>query len=254
MFQMGNVNIEALLEYLVQHPDQFYMQTVSLQSVQDAKRSHTSGDMMTVDFKSPSGRTFQIYNNPVPGVGVICCPLYIGNGLDVKDLTRGHIQLVKDIHEWAKDLKEHVPGFENSFLFPIPDVCVRETRHIHGDYVLTIEDLLANRQFHDTIGRGSHPIDCGEIPAELKKKLERWYFNIPYRCLLAQNIENVLLTGRCISTTHEAFGCTRPTVQCMITGQAAGLAAAICTKEGISVRQLNTDVLRKRLSNDGVVL
>ena len=67
--------------------------------------------------------------------------------------------------------------------------------------------------------------------------------SLPLSC--SQKIDNVLLAGRCISATHKAYGCTGPTVQCMVTGQAAGLAAAICVKQGASIHSLDTDVLCK---------
>ena len=255
MFQMVNVNFESLLDYLEEHPNQFLVQPISLQSFSDVKASYAAGDMTTFRFVSCTGWGHQIYNHPMDGVATLCCPLYEGSGLDVKDLTQGQIHLAKDIHNSVKDLKENVPGFENAFLFHIPEIGIRETRHIHGDYVLNIEDIMTQRQFHDTIGRGSHPIDiCQPVEEITDQHLEKWYFNIPYRCLVAKNVDNVLLAGRCISATHEAYGCTRPTVQCMVTGQAAGLAAAICAKQNVSIHSLDTDVLCKKLSDDGVIL
>ena len=64
-----------------------------------------------------------------------------------------------------------------------------------------------------------------------------------------------MMVGRCISATHEAFGCIRPTVQCMITGEAAGTAAALCVARGLDdLRRLPIEDLRKTLSERGVLL
>jgi len=137
-----------------------------------------------------------------------------------------------------------------------PELCVRETRHFHGEYVLTIEDILSMREFDDTIGKGCHPIDTRPVPEALKQYPlpHRWSFNIPYRALVPKSVDNLLVAGRCISCTHEASGCIRPTVQCMITGEAAGVAAAICAEHGTPARELDTGNLRATLAAQGVVL
>ena len=70
----------------------------------------------------------------------------------------------------------------------------------------------------------------------------------------SRRVDNLLLAGRCISATHEASGCTRPTVQCMITGQAAGTAAALCAATGAKPRNFDVRDLRTRLAADGAVL
>ncbi|MHB9126247.1 MAG: FAD-dependent oxidoreductase, partial [Armatimonadota bacterium] len=82
----------------------------------------------------------------------------------------------------------------------------------------------------------------------------RWYFNIPYRCLVPMQVDNMLVAGRCISVSHEASGCARTTVQCMVTGQAAGTAAAMCVKQNVTPRKLNTYELQEILTDQRVVL
>ena len=130
----------------------------------------------------------------------------------------------RDPFEVTLGKSEVIPGFEQAFLLDMPEIGVRETRHIQGEYRLTIEDILQRKEFEDSIGRGAHPIDIGRLPEELREAgaVDDWYFTIPYRSLVAREVDNLLLAGRCISASHEASGCTRPTVQCMITGQAAG--------------------------------
>jgi hypothetical protein len=70
---------------------------------------------------------------------------------------------------------------------------------------------------------------------------------------MVTSIDNLLTAGRCISATHEAFGCIRPTVQCMITGEAAGAAAALSVRDNTTPRELNPQVLRKYLKQRGVL-
>ncbi|MBN2311984.1 MAG: FAD-dependent oxidoreductase [Candidatus Hydrogenedentes bacterium] len=254
MFRAGNVDLERMFAHLKDNREQFNVQGCALMGLDDACECHRNGEMMTINVRTPN-RGIQIYNTPLAGVVTLCCPCYTGNGLDVGDLTRGQIALVKEVRAFLQDLKEHIPGFEEAFLMDTPEIGVRETRHIQGEYLLTVYDLLDQRTFPDSIGRGSHPIDVGPVPEELKDRpMENWFFSMPYRCLVPKQIDNLLVAGRCISATHEAFGCTRPTVQCMITGQAAGVAAALCAADAVAPRDLDTERLRERLAADGVLL
>jgi len=254
MFRMGNIDMDRCFEYLLAHRDQFVPQPFALLGLDEAYEAYQKGDMMTINITG-IGHRFQIYNTPLPGVFTFCCPHYYGNGLSVDDLTRGEIALMREIRKRIAEMRS-LPGFEDAYLIDCPEICVRETRHFRGEYVLNIEDILSQRTFEDTIGRGCHPIDIQPIPDSLKKYplAHRWYFNIPYRSLLPKKVDNLLLAGRCISNTHEASGCTRPTVQCMITGEAAGTAAAMCVAEGTAPLGLDMQELRQQLSAQGVIL
>lgn len=254
MFRVGNVDLNGLFEHLDQHRGQFTVQSVSHQSLEEARESFLKREMACFCVQCPT-HWCQVYNSPLPGVVTLCCPCYEGSGLDVEDLSRGEIELAKEVHRRVREMKRVMPGFENAFLLDMPEIGVRETRHVQGEHVLNIEEVLTQSEFPDTIGRGAHPIDIGPMPDDLKNRpMSRWYFNMPYRCLVAKDLDNVLLAGRCVSATHEAFGCTRGTVQCMITGQAAGAAAALCVRQGLKPRDLDTEQLRNTLAADGVVL
>ena len=255
MFRVGNVDMPRCFEYLKEHQDQFAVQPFALLGLNEACENFMKGEMMTINARVP-GHGFQIYNSPIPGVVTLCCPSCEGNGLSARDLTDGEVTVTKDVQRRVLELRENMPGFENAFALDSPDLCVRETRHIHGEYILNIEDVLGRREFEDGIGRGGHPIDIHPIPDELRDRpmLSRWYFNIPYRSLVPKNVDNLLVAGRCISATREASGCTRPTAQCMVTGEAAGAAAALCVADGVAPRALDIAVLRQRLAAQGVVL
>lgn len=255
MFRMANIDLEPLFIHLLEHREQYAVQRVALMSLDEAYENFKKGDMCC--FGVNTGGTYhQIYNSPLPGVVTLCCPSFTGSGIDVNALTTGEIELFKNVRDRVAALRQTLPGFTQGFLLDMPEIGVRETRHIQGDYVLTIDDILTQKAFPDSIGRGAHPIDVGPLPKDLASAstVDHWYFNIPYGALIACGIDNLLLAGRCISATHEAFGCTRPTVQCMIIGQAAGTASALCAIEGLGTRQLDIPTLRRRLTADGVVL
>jgi len=254
MYRMGNVDLARCLEFVASQPEHFGIQGLALYSLRDVRERFAKGEMVTFIAKGKE-IGLQVYNSPDPGVVTLCCPCYSGNGLQTADLTEGEFQMRDIIRRQIEDIRL-LPGFEDCFLLDCPDVCVRETRHILGEYVLNVEDVLAGRDFDDAIGRGAHTVDAHGVPKEIRQKEvpPDWCFHIPYRCLVPKGVEQLLVAGRCASYTHEAFGCARPTVQCMVTGQAAGLAAAMCREPDVTPRNLNVSALRATLAAQGVLL
>ena len=258
MFKAGNVDLKRTFEWLVENPDRFAKQPFARFSLAEAKERFEQGEMATFNIiMDETPKRFQVYNLPTEGVVTLCCPSVQADGTDVEDLTKAEIELADMVHEWLDNMRQ-IPGFEKAFLLDCPTMGVRETRHIQGDYVLNIEDIYRQVDFPDSIGCGSHPIDTQPRPKWLADPETsyppRWFFRIPFRALLAKGLANLLVAGRCISATHEAFGCIRPTVQCMITGEAAGTAAALCVKNDLMPRTLPADTVRCALEAQGVVL
>ena len=261
MFKMGNVDVNRLLEWAGEEPRHFRVQRFAQLTYEEVVERFAKGEMACCMISSgqegpPKG--FQVYNLPTPGVVTLCCPCAWGDGTKVEDLTEAEVTMAALVQEWVRNVQA-VPGFEGSFLLDCPEIGVRETRHMAGDYVLNMEDVYNGEEFADCIGRGSHPIDSPNRVPWLKDVAkafpDRWSFGIPYRSLLAKGIANLHVVGRCMSTTHEAFGSIRPTVQCMITGEAAGVAAALCAQSDLpDLRALDFAVLRQALLDQGVVL
>lgn len=260
MFKVGNVDLARTFAWLVEQPEHFHMQHFARFSLDEAKERFEKGEMACFNIGTgfdTAPKAFQVYNLPTPGVVTLCCPSYNGDGTRVEELTRAEIVLADMVDRWLENIRR-LPGFERAFLLACPEIGVRETRHIQGDFVLAIEDVYHQVEFPDSIGRGSHPIDTRPRPQWLADPATsyppRWYFHIPFRSLLAKDKRNLLVAGRCISATHEAFGCIRPTVQCMITGEAAGTAAALAVRHGTTPRELPFPVLREALLAQGAKL
>ncbi len=257
MFRIGGVDFDRFVTHIKDHPEAFAVQRFGLQTYEEFIKAHEKGEMMIGLGKTPSGKTFQIYNYPRKGVMIGCISVKGSrNGLDAEELTQAEY----DVMVAAKNLVAEMhtlPGFEDAFVLDVPQAGVRETRHFEGEYKMTVADILTQREFEDTIGKGCHPIDIHPLPNEVKEIPQRdeWYFNIPYRCLVAKGIENLLLAGRCISSTREAAGCTRPTVPCMVSGEAAGTAAAICIKNDTdAARDIDIGSLRQQLIKQGACI
>ena len=256
MFRLANIDVEALMAFLAATPARFAPQSVAMMPLNEALARLRKKDMATFYLKVTSRLTVQVYNSPLPGVMTFCCPCVEGSGLSNRELTGGELELARMIRGWVDEMKTGVPGFAGAFLIDQPEICTRETRHIRGEYLLTAGDILSMRHFEDCIGRGGHPIDIWPIPPEFENFAmpHKWSFEIPYRCLVPLRVENLLVAGRCLSATREVSGCTRPTVQCMITGEAAGVAAGLCVQTGTTPRKLDIGILRQALQQQKVVL
>ena len=257
MFRIGNVDLERVFSYLEENPQYYLAQPFAQFTLAEAKERFRKNEMATIDIKTDGTPAwFQVYNLPTPGVVTLCCPQIKGiDGCNVDDITRAEVIMADMLERWMNAIK-NIPGFDESFLLQVPEMGIRETRHIQGEHLLDMMDIYEQRNFDDCIGFGSHPIDTHPRPDWLKDPVTsyppRWYFQIPFRSLIAQAVENLLVAGRCISATHEASGCIRPTVQCMVTGEAAGVAAAICVRENLPLRKLDIVNLRKKLKETGV--
>ena len=168
----------------------------------------------------------------------------------------GEIESRRQIKDIQRYLVEYVPGFEKAqFSKTAPFLGIRETRRIVGQYVLNRDDLLSCRKFDDAVAVGSYPIDIHR-PNDNGCTLE-WCgdcYDIPYRSLLPQRVENLLVAGRCISTTHEAMAAIRVMSTCMAMGEAAGRAAAMAVKNGVPPSAVQVSKLREELRAHGAYL
>ena len=260
MFKVGNVDFERAFAALkAGSPDYFFpRQQFARFSYDEAYARYRKGEMSTFVIRRKSGqpRRIQVYVLPDKGVACLGCPsIPKRDGCNADDLSKSECDLAKIIAKWMNGIRE-IPGFEKMFLLQVPEMGVRETRHIQGDYLLELMDIYKQKAFPDCIGFGAHPIDTVPRPEWLRDPATsyppRWHFQIPYRSLLVKDLSNTLVAGRCISATHEAFGCIRPTVQCMVIGEAAGTAAALAVKKGVMPRDLGYDELRAELKRRGV--
>ena len=180
-----------------------------------------------------------------------------GDATNVEDLTRAEIDGRRHVMAFVDFFKAHVPELADCRLVQTgTQVGLRETRRIHGDYTLTLDDVLAGGGFPDVIARGAHGVDIhppSTAEDQVYTRLEQDY-GISYRCLLARGVDNLLVAGRCISATHEALATSRVMGTCMALGQAAGTAAALAVRAGITPRELDVPELRRTLERQHVIL
>jgi len=160
------------------------------------------------------------------------------NPVDAFDVTYAEIEAREQAHELHAFLKERIDGFQNSkLIMTAPQIGVRESRMIDGEYVLTGDDLMNCVKFEDSIAAGNYDIDIHNPEGSGTSHYyfpEGEFYTIPYRCLIPKGSKNLLVAGRCVSATHEAQASIRimPIVCCL--GEAAGAAAAVAYKSGVS--------------------
>lgn len=180
------------------------------------------------------------------------------NSTSPQQLSAAIIKGRKIACQLHEGLKENAPAvFANSYLAGTGAlVGIREGRRIKGDYVFTVEDWLERRSFGDEIGRNSYYIDVHKQDAKRYARYKKGESHgIPYRCLTPKGLKNVLVAGRCISADYQSFGSIRVMPVCLVTGEAAGLAAALAYQQSNNdVHKVDTQFLRKRLKEEGQYL
>jgi hypothetical protein len=199
--------------------------------------------------------------NPMIAPGIVQFNIGHLKGLDLlnpDDLTeamfRGR-QMVVQYHEAFRKYMPEIYG--DSFIVNTCSLLsVRETRRIEGDCIFTVDDWLARRDFDDSIGRNNYYIDVHIGDSMNDERYEHYKrgetHGIPYRALTPKGLDNVLVAGRPISTDSMAFGALRVMPPCLVTGEAAGMAAALAAKQSVhNVHQVDVTYLRKRLREEG---
>ncbi len=181
------------------------------------------------------------------------------NGLDAEQLSQGEIEGRRQVAEAFAMLKDAVPAFADAYIVDIPpQLGIRETRRVIGDYVLTEADVLGCASFADTIGVNGWPVEdhvagdvifrWPDIPAS------RGFNHLPYRMLLPVGLDNLFVVGRCASMTHGGQSAARVSGACFVMGEAAGLAAAMAVAGDGTTRGVEVAGLQARLVAQGVYL
>ncbi|MED4599445.1 FAD-dependent oxidoreductase [Paenibacillus validus] len=259
-FRMRGVDLARVKQYMIEHPEEFYKKTpideldqLPLTAVQGFYKHWKEAALpinrdQVLFFTGPGEDEVLVNTTRVQGL----------DGTRVEDLTEAEELGRKQVLMVADFMVKHLPGFEKASISQVgAQIGIRETRRLDGVYSLQISDVTEGRRFEDCIARSGYPIDIHD--PKNKGVTAAWIagdgaYDIPYRSLLAKGVSNLLAGGRCISTSHEALATTRLSPSCMATGQAAGTAAGMAVKQGVSPHELNVKDLQQQLRQDGVLL
>lgn len=273
MFEMVDVDVEKVYEYIRNNPDDFEWKSdiIPVRAYSDRLKQHY---FVAQGFKKPVkeaveagdlqfGRDSVIVLNGIhPGsihFNATRVSGYDSSNPDEKSYSE--IDGRRQIESVSEFMIQYVPGFEHAYVSVTSnEVGVRETRHIKGLYTLTAEDAGEGRKFDDVVSRGYFPMDIhnpdgatgytegvqGGSWTDLKDT-----YDIPVRCLIPEKLDGLVLSGRCISGTSEAHGSYRTQGGIMGIGQASGVVAALCALQGVQPRQLDVKEVQKKLVEFG---
>uniref|UniRef100_Q11FZ2 Glucose-inhibited division protein A n=1 Tax=Chelativorans sp. (strain BNC1) TaxID=266779 RepID=Q11FZ2_CHESB len=182
------------------------------------------------------------------------------NATDTRALSNAYVVLLDQAIACATFLKLNVPGFENAeFSGLAPRIGIRETRRIKGQEVLTGDHVISAHRHDEGIARGGHPVDVWQAGRDSHWQVIKGgsYYDIPFGVMVPNNLDNLLVAGRCLSSTREGQSSARVMGTCMAMGQAAGTAAAmaeITNTRTTSFRDLPVERLRRRLVEQGALV
>jgi hypothetical protein len=203
------------------------------------RRDPTAAQQLDREVKQMLGGAWDMWwmLTPRPGVVWCNCPHIPGfDGLNPEHLTHIEVEARRRFMKVLDFVRANVPGFDKAYILDAaPQIGVRQTRLLDGEYVVTKDDILAKRTFPDVIARG------------------RDYYT-PYRSLLPKGVEGLLAAGRCYAATSEAQKISREIPPVMVMGEAAGTAAALALESGVAVRRVDVATLQKRLLKQSVNL
>lgn len=209
----------------------------------------------------PAGHVL-LYKTTLPGVVTCNMTNCIGiDGTKAEDLTKATLVCREQMGRIVKFLREYAPGYENCFIISSASLIgIRETRHFKGKYTLNEDDILSARVFDDWAVKDAYfNFDIHNIEgAGLDKNGAQHKFSqtkgytVPYRCLVPEKTEGLLLAGRCISGTHKAHSNYRVMPICVGMGEAAGYAASIAVNKGILPSQVDVKEIQKLITDSEV--
>lgn len=262
-FMLGNIDLRALIGFLKDINEPVYLPypLVEIAAIPSWDRPLSNIFKKAVEDKNLNSEdTAYIQAFSVPGMeGVLSfnCPEipHVNNSLDPLKLTSAAVKGRSMIRRIHKFLKENIEGFEKSYILSVATMMgIRESRRIKGKYVLSEDDYNNRASFEDAIARTAYPIDVhGEEEKGLDiKPMERGeYFEIPFRSLVPEKIDNLLVGGRCISSSFIAQSSIRIQPTCRATGEACGIAASISVKKAIDIHEIDGKLIRKLMIEKG---
>jgi len=266
-FRMGNVDTDAILSYWREHPEDFdpdsppwwvgfdparLVEVPSWALLPYGLSSITSPGVR--DGRWPGRTNIALLPTMRKGELVIHASNILIDPTNIEDLTHASIAGHEQIIKMVDYLKENMPGFAQAHLIDIaPYLHIRPSRRIKGLYMLTGEDVRNGRKFEDSIALCNTGINLhvGFEPVHVWTDEPH---GIPYLSLVPEGADGLLLAGKCISANLPASAALTEQPTSMATGEAAGVAAALCVQEKVSPAKLDVTKLQSRLKQQGVVL
>jgi len=276
LFRVGGIRMNNLEEYVKTHSEEFSPNLLYSQFDRSADYVKIAGFWSIIAAAQEAGEIDKRihYLRFEGGVGafsrgvltVNSTRAYDMNPTDVRDLTRAEVECRRQMLQILGVMQKYMPGCESAYIVNTSEyIGIRDSRFIRGDYVLQGDDIREDRRWEDNIvrvythlapGTMTHSPEGGEGSADNKYYREQVAplrsYSIPIRCLIPKGLKNILVAGRCISVTSEAFESTRGQATCMNLGYAAGVAASLAVRQRASLRSIDVRELQRLLEEQGV--
>jgi glycine/D-amino acid oxidase-like deaminating enzyme len=231
VFRVGGVDTKRADEFEFENPEKFRELMTEMTYMGGVKGGIVEQTVAPGgNYMHTTQESIVWFNNSLPQTDV----------LDVRDLSRVEKEVREQMMITLEFFKERIPGFERAYLIDTaPQLGTRSSRRLKGEHELTRDEMLSGEPVEDVIATVASGVDGRPL------------INIPYRCLLPERIDNLLVAGRCISTDFVTQTIIRIIPTCMATGQAAGTAAALATAQRQRPRDIDRTRLQERLAGDG---
>lgn len=275
VFQIRNINPQEVLKFVVEHPENCGL-AENPNSEKTAKELaqelydlgypkvffSSNGPLMknaiqTGELHSCSMLAFNPNSIDKTVVTVNTTRLVAKDCIGAEELGSSILELAKQVDDAFSFIVNNIPGCQNAILDGIaPRLGIRESRRILGEYYLTGDEVANGVKHQNGICKGGHEIDIhGDKENHFRKTIKNaGSYDIPYGCIIPKGMRNVLMAGRCLSSDRIAHSSARVMGTCLAMGQAAGTAAAMCSRNGSSPINLPVQELRSTLLDQGAIL
>lgn len=253
-FIMDNVDLKVFAQFLDKAGQNWGLDYPLIETAYTRDQSSVLADLFNEAqaegiLKAKDLNYFQIFSIPgQPGKIAFNCPeiSFKVDPLDARARTEAYIEGRKMIKRLLDFSRKYIPGFEEAQLSSQAEMLgVRESRRIKGEYTFSLEDYQQRRKFEDAVASSAYPLDVHGQDLKLDKLEAGEYYQLPYRTLIPQKINNLLAAGRHISSTFSGQSAIRIQPVVRATGEAAGIAAAIAAKENKSFREISGREIKK---------
>lgn len=258
-FKLDGVDVEALVDYQRKHRDDFVLRDDFDRIFYPGTKIPFPGvaGFFSLVKKARSEGRFGLDRDRVllfggvrPGTVSVNMTRIKGLATDVEQISFAEKEGRRQVGICLDLLRRDVPGFKQANLVQLPaHIGVRETRRAKGLYVLTERDVLSARKFDDGIARGAYPIDVhlpGSADLFTQKLPPGDYYEIPYRCFVVKDFQNLLVAGRCASFTHHALASARVSAICMQMGEGCAYAVKTAVETGKPFPALDGAALKEQ--------
>jgi hypothetical protein len=258
-FRMADIDVKVVAEYAKQHKEDFFdwmEYDFDFNKIISIAGFFSFVKRAIAEKRLPEEIQYIFFTTlPDSGEGSFNTSNILGiDGSTSEDLTKAELIGRNQVYQIVKLLQEEIPGFEKAILLETAvQVGVRETRRAIGDYIVTGDDIKYAHKFDDAIARGCYGIDIHgqkDEQSRMEHLPEGDYYEIPLRALIVKDAENLLVAGRCISSTREGHSALRIQPTSAATGEACGALAALAVKNKMHIRDVNFKEVQKLITHN----